>query len=105
MVEAILVLSLHAVAQAPETLAELTVPQLAAIIAAASAEVLAKSGAPPDEDRLITVAEAAEITGLSVDAIKRRKRSLGFVRQVSPHKLMASLVACKRYREGLRHRG
>ena len=68
-------LPLHLVAERPDALDELSVPELAAIIAAASAKVLEKSAGERATLRpLLTLAEAAPLLGMNEDTLRKRAR-------------------------------
>ena len=85
------------VAPSPEGLEALSVQQLAALAVAVGAKILEKTSAPREEDRLITVEEAAELTGLTPRYIRRESARLPFTRKPSPGKVMCSALACRRF--------
>jgi hypothetical protein len=86
----------------PERLAELSTEVLAALVVEASAIVSQRLlGATHDEDRMISVEEAAALTGISASSIRRNKPP--FVRQRTPHAaIRCSLAGCREWIAGQR---
>lgn len=93
-----MVARLRLVADHPEVMDDMSVPELAALIATASAKVMEKS-ATPEPDRLIEPEEAAPIVGIAAATIRKRKAALPFVRQPSGPggRVKCSLAACRLY--------
>jgi hypothetical protein len=93
------IVRLHNTDLSPDALADLPVETLSSLASTITSLVTEKllAGASRDEDRIITVEEAAAITGLSPAHIRRHK-TLPFVRQRTPHgAIRCSLAACRSY--------